>query len=152
MTFPFLLVMEGPSQDCGFWVLKALKLRASSFKVPQMSSTPEKPPLTAVRFAGNIAYVSGQLPRGSDGAIVSGDARVQTRQSLVNLQRALASADLSLTDVVKVTAWITDARHMADFNSVYREFFVEPYPARSFVISALVAPDAVVEIEAVAGK
>jgi enamine deaminase RidA (YjgF/YER057c/UK114 family) len=41
---------------------------------------------------------------------------------------------------------------MADFNAVYREFFVEPYPARSVVISALVAPDAVVEIEAVASK
>ena len=118
----------------------------------QMTSTPEKPPLSPVRFAGNIAYVSGQLPRGSDGAIVSGDARVQTRQSLVNLERTLAAAGLSLADVVKVTAWITDARHMADFNAVYREFFVEPYPTRSVVVSALVAPDAVVEVEAVACK
>ena len=67
-----------------------------------------------------------------------------------NLQRVLASADLGLADVVKVTAWLTDPQHMSDFNAVYREFFDEPFPTRSTLISALVVPDAIVEIEAVA--
>jgi reactive intermediate/imine deaminase len=108
-----------------------------------------KPPLSAVRFAGSTAYISGQLPRGTDGKI-TGDARDQARQSLNNLQTVLLSEGLSLSDVVKVTAWITDAGYMADFNMVYREFFSEPYPARSTLVSALVVPDAMIEIEAVA--
>jgi 2-iminobutanoate/2-iminopropanoate deaminase len=59
---------------------------------------------------------------------------------------------LELADVVKVTAWITDADAMAEFNSVYREYFAEPYPTRSTIVSALVAADAMVEIEAIAYK
>ena len=117
-----------------------------------MSDRPAKPPLSSVRFAGDTAYVSGQLPRGADGAIITGNALDQARQSLLNLEQALAGVGLNLSSVVKVTAWITDTRHMADFNTAYREFFAEPFPARSTVVSALVVPDALVEIEAVAHR
>lgn len=106
------------------------------------------PPLSKTRRAGNLLFVSGQLPRGADGAIVAGDIIVQTRQALANLEAALAGAGASLTDVVKVTAWITDAAHMAGFNEVYREVFAEPFPTRSTVVSGLVAGD--VEVEAIA--
>lgn len=111
-----------------------------------------KPPLSPVRFAGSTVYVSGQLPRGGDGKIISGDMRDQTRQALANLDAVLQSKGLKLADVVKVTAWITDADAMADFNSVYREYFTEPYPTRSTILSALVVPGAMVEVEAVAYK
>ena len=109
-----------------------------------------KPPLSPVRFAGSTAYISGQLPRGADGNIVVGDMRDQTWQALANLEAILKSEGLKFSNVVKVTAWITDADFMADFNSVYREFFTEPYPTRSTIVSALVVPDAMVEVEAVA--
>ncbi|ODP38716.1 MULTISPECIES: RidA family protein [Sphingomonas] len=106
------------------------------------------PPLSKVRRAGNLLFVSGQLPRGADGAIVAGDITVQTRQSLANLAAALATAGATIEHVVKVNAWLTDGRYMDGFNQTYREVFSEPYPARSTVISGLVAGD--VEIEAVA--
>lgn len=109
-----------------------------------------KPPLSPVRFAGSTAYISGQLPRGADGKIIAGNMQDQSRQALANLEAVLKSEGLQLSDVVKVTAWITDAEAMADFNVVYREYFAEPYPTRSTIVSALVAPDAMVEIEAIA--
>jgi 2-iminobutanoate/2-iminopropanoate deaminase len=109
-----------------------------------------KPPLSHIRFAGSTAYISGQLPRGTDGKIIAGDMRDQTRQSLRNLQAVLTSEGLELSDVVKVTAWITDADFVADFNLVYREYFSEPFPARSTLVSALVVPGAMVEIDAIA--
>ncbi len=110
----------------------------------------DQPPLSRFRIAGSTVYVSGQLPRGADGAIIAGPPREQVRQVMHNLEQALAAAGCTLGDVVKVTAWLTDACHMADFNLVYREFFAEPFPARSTIVSALVVPDAMVEIEAVA--
>jgi 2-iminobutanoate/2-iminopropanoate deaminase len=109
---------------------------------------PKGPPLTKVRRAGNLLFVSGQLPRGQDGAIVPGDIVVQTRQSIANLQAALATAGATLEHVVKVTAWLTDVNYLDGFNQAYREAFAEPYPARSTVISGLAAGD--VEIEAIA--
>src|SRR3546814_7737902 len=73
---------------------------------------PKGPPLTKVRRGGNLLFVSGQLPRGQDGAIVLGDIVVQTRQSIANLQAALATAGATLEHVVKVTAWLTDVSYM----------------------------------------
>lgn len=75
--------------------------------------------------------------------------QIQSR-ALANLEAVLKSAGLELSDVVKVTAWITDANYMTDFNLVYRGYFAEPYPTRSTIVSDLVVPDAVVEVEAVA--
>lgn len=107
-----------------------------------------RPPLSRFRRAGNFVFTSGQLPRGADGSIVAGDIKVQTRQALVNLEAVLAEAGARMDQVVKVTAWLTDAARMPGFNEVYREVFAEPFPARSTVVSGLVAGD--VEIEAVA--
>ncbi len=112
-----------------------------------MSKSPA-PPLSRYRCAGDLVFTSGQLPRLADGSIVAGGIEEQARQALTNLEAALAQAGARLDQVVKVTAWLTDASLMPGFNTVYREFFAEPYPARSTVISGLVAGD--VEIEAVA--
>src|SRR3546814_17592719 len=95
---------------------------------------PKGPPLTKVRRGGNLLFVSGQLPRGQDGAIVLGDIVVQTRQSLANLQAALAPAGAPLAHVVQVTAWLTDVSYMHAFNQGYREVCAAPYPAPSTVI------------------
>jgi 2-iminobutanoate/2-iminopropanoate deaminase len=106
------------------------------------------PPLSKVRRAGNLLFLSGQLARGADGAIVEGDIRVQTRQAIANLEAVLESQGASLQDVVKVTAWLTDPEDMAGFNEAYRSAFPSPFPARSTVICGLVAGN--VEIEAIA--
>jgi reactive intermediate/imine deaminase len=110
---------------------------------------PAGPPLSKARRAGDLLFVSGQLPRGADGQIVPGDIAVQTRQALSNLVAVLEAHGAAASDVVKVTVWLTDRRQYDVFNAVYREVFSEPFPARSVVVSDLVA-DADVEIEAVA--
>lgn len=110
---------------------------------------PPSPPLSKSRRAGSLLFVSGQLPRDPSGAIVPGDIKAQTRQALRNMVAILAAEGCGPGDVVKVTAWLTDAAHMASFNEAYTEVFAPPYPARSVVISGLVAA-ADVEIEAIA--
>jgi 2-iminobutanoate/2-iminopropanoate deaminase len=111
---------------------------------------PAGPPLSKARRAGSLLFLSGQMPRNAAGDIVTGDIEVQTRQVLDNLQAALAANSAGFAQVVKVTAWLTDARHFDGFNRVYREYFLEPYPARSTVVSQLVAPGADVEVEVTA--
>lgn len=110
---------------------------------------PSPPPLSKARRAGDLLFVSGQLPRGPSGEIVQGDIDVQTRQAIANLQAILAEHGATLADVVKTTVWLTDAAFAGGFNAVYRELFQEPYPTRSTVVSGLLV-DAAVEIEAVA--
>ncbi|WP_298672783.1 RidA family protein [uncultured Sphingomonas sp.] len=116
-----------------------------------MTKPNARPPLAPFReTAAGLIFVSGQLPRGADGGIVPGGIEAQARRALENLSGVLDSAGASLSDVVKTTVWITDPAAMAQFNAIYETFFSAPYPARSTVVSGLVAPDALLEIEAVA--
>jgi 2-iminobutanoate/2-iminopropanoate deaminase len=112
-----------------------------------LDSRPNGPPLSKARRAGNFLFLSGQMPRNAVGDIVAGDIEIQARQVLDNLHTVLAANGAGFGHVVKVTAWLTDACHFDGFNRVYREYFSEPYPARSTVVSQLVAPGADVEVE-----
>lgn len=106
-------------------------------------------PLSKTRRAGPLIFVSGQLPRMAGGGMCRGNIGEQTEQAVKNLQSVLEKEGLTLADVVKTTVWLTAADHLAGMNAAYAELFAEPYPARSTVISGLVA-DADIEIEAMA--
>jgi 2-iminobutanoate/2-iminopropanoate deaminase len=102
--------------------------------------------------AGPFVFVSGQIPINPQGEMVPGDIVVQTVQVMENLQAILATAGLSLTDVVKTTVFLKDMADFAGMNRVYGEFFPENPPARSTLQVAGLARNAAVEIEAIAFK
>ena len=100
---------------------------------------------------GNLVYTSGQIPIDpATGSFVEGGVKEQTRQSLLNVKAILAEAGLTMGDVVKTTVFLADMNDFADMNSVYAEFFTEPYPARSAVAVKTLPKGALVEIEVVA--
>ena len=103
--------------------------------------------------AGNFVYTSGQLPiNPATGAFPEGGIKEQTRQSLSNVKAILEEAGLTMSDVVKTTVFLADMNDFADMNSVYAEFFCEPYPARSAVAVKTLPKNAMLEIEVVAYK
>ena len=100
---------------------------------------------------GNLVYTSGQIPIDpATGAFVEGGIKEQTRRSLLNVKAVLEEAGLTMGDVVKTTVFMADMNDFADMNSVYAEFFSEPYPARSAVAVKTLPKGALVEIEVVA--
>ena len=102
---------------------------------------------------GNLVYTSGQIPIDpTTGNFVKGGIKEQTRQSLTNVKAILEEAGLSMADVVKTTVFMADMNDFADMNSVYAEFFAEPYPARSAVAVKTLPKGALVEIEVVAAE
>lgn len=118
-------------------------------------STQEAPtaigPYSQAIQVGNIIYTSGQIPiNPATGNIVEGGIKEQTRQSLTNIQAILEEAGLTMSNVVKTTVFMADMTDFADMNSVYAEFFSEPYPARSAVAVKTLPKGALVEIEVVA--
>jgi 2-iminobutanoate/2-iminopropanoate deaminase len=103
--------------------------------------------------AGNLVYTSGQLPIDpATGAFPEGGIKAQTRQSLTNVEAVLKAAGLNMNAVVKTTVFLADMADFADMNSVYSEFFAEPFPARSAVAVKTLPKGALVEIEVVAAK
>ena len=102
----------------------------------------------AVR-AGPFVFVSGQVAMGDNGEIVPGGIEAQTRQTLRNVEKALALAGCTLNHVVKATVWLDDTRDFWSYNRVYAEFFAGNKPARSTTQAKLMV-DAKVEIEVIA--
>ena len=99
----------------------------------------------------NLVYTSGQIPIDPvTGAFVEGGIKEQTRQSLSNVQAILKEAGLTMANVVKTTVFLADMADFADMNTVYAEFFSEPYPARSAIAAKSLPKGALVEIEVVA--
>jgi 2-iminobutanoate/2-iminopropanoate deaminase len=100
---------------------------------------------------GNFLFTSGQIPiNPTTGEFAEGGIKEQTRQSLTNVQSILKEAGLTMKDVVKTTVYMADMNDFANMNSVYAEFFAEPYPARSAVAVKTLPKNALVEIEVVA--
>ena len=106
-------------------------------------------PFSPAVKAGPFVFVSGQVAMGADGELVPGGIEAQTRQTLKNVEKALALAGCTLNDVVKSTVWLDDARDFWTFNRVYAEFFPGNKPARSTTQAKLMI-DAKVEIEVIA--
>ena len=106
-------------------------------------------PLSKAIKANGFVFTSGQLAIGANGKMIEGDIEAQTEQVLLNLAACLEAGGSSMANVVKATAWITDASYFGGFNKAYAKAFPSAPPARSTVVSGLLMPGAMVEIEAV---
>lgn len=86
---------------------------------------------------GNTIYVAGQGPLDVATGQIPEGVKEQTRQVLKNIQAILNEGGAALDDVVKTTVHLADLKYFQEFNSVYLEFFNEPYPVRTTVGSQL---------------
>ncbi len=110
-------------------------------------------PYSQGMIAGNMIFVSGQLPiNPAEGKISAESIEEMTRQSLENCKAILADAGASMKDVAKVTIFIKDMNDFARINGIYAEYFTEHKPARATVEVARLPLDAKVEIEMIAVK
>ena len=100
---------------------------------------------------GNIVATAGVAAVDRDGKVVGGnDIVAQTRATLDNLKLALEAAGASISDVIKVTVFITDFANYKGFNAAFDEYFANDPPARATVRADLVIPALLIEIDAIA--
>lgn len=105
----------------------------------------------AVELNGTL-YVSGQLPVDPATGIMPQGIEAQTEQSLKNMGAILEAAGLTYNDVVKTTVLLADMADFGAMNAVYARFFTQDKPARVCFQAAALPKNALVEIDAVAGK
>lgn len=99
--------------------------------------------------AGPLVAISGHGPIDGEGRIVGQTIEEQARFTLENCHRQLAAAGCGFADVFKVNVYLKDMADWERFNAVYREFFREPYPART-AIQAVLWGGILVEVEMLA--
>ena len=111
-----------------------------------------KSPLSAAVEVDGAIYFSGVTAIDyATGEVVKADIAEQTRRVFESLKSFLAHAGLSLDRVVRVHVFLTSQQDVATMNTIYREYFKEPFPARSTVIAAALArPGLDIEIDVIA--
>jgi 2-iminobutanoate/2-iminopropanoate deaminase len=108
-------------------------------------------PFSSVVVSGDMVYTAGQVGQDANGVTVPGGFEAQCRQVLDNLRACLRAAGCELSDVIKVNAYLADLANFPVYNEIYREYFTEPFPART-TVGAPLAANLLVEIEAVARR
>jgi enamine deaminase RidA (YjgF/YER057c/UK114 family) len=73
----------------------------------------------------------------------------QARGALRRIEIALGEAGATMADVVRTRMFVTDISRWQELGAVHAEFFGDIRPATSMLeVTALIAPDLLVEIEA----
>lgn len=117
--------------------------------VPTPSAPAVAGPYSPAVRAGDWLVLAGQV--GLDpatGTLVVGGAAAETTQALANIAAVLADCGARLTDVAKVSVFVTDLGDFATINEAYANAFGGHRPARTTVQVAALPADAAVEIEA----
>jgi enamine deaminase RidA (YjgF/YER057c/UK114 family) len=105
---------------------------------------------------GRLLFLAGQTGMDASGAIANpGDLVAQFEQALANLKVVVDEAGGAMTDIVKLTIFVTDKAaykaNLKPIGEVYRSFFGRYYPAMTLVeVKSLFDDTALVEIEGLA--
>ncbi len=83
---------------------------------------------------GNFLVTSGYLGTHPDGSgVVAGGFEAEVRQALDNIKAVLDEANVPISSVVRVNVSLTDVNRFSDMDTIYCEYFSEPYPTRNTI-------------------
>jgi len=105
---------------------------------------------------GELVIVAGQVGLNADGRVPGDDVVSQTKQALENVRTVVEAAGCTMRDVVRLQTFLTRADDIAGFMKARGEVFPGYFPDKVYppntllVVSRLVRPELLVEIEAMA--
>lgn len=103
----------------------------------------------AIKIEKNV-YLSGQIPLDpKHGILVEGSIENQVKQIFENLAAVAKAAGGDLKNLVKLTIFLQDLSDFPVINTVMKDYFEPPYPARSTIEVVSLPLGAKVEIEAI---
>ncbi len=135
--------------------MDASQISITRVNPPALGAPPGYSQVVEVR-AGRIIFIAGQTALDQAGKLVGkGNFIVQAEQVFKNLGAALDAVGCTASDLVKMTVFVRDMRHLASYRVARNRFFATctppAAPAVSLVeVSKLYGADFLLEIEAVA--
>lgn len=121
-------------------------------------NTPKAPapigPYNQAVLTGNTLYTSGQIALNVDtGELVMDSIQTETKQVMENLKAVLEAAEMTFSNVIKTSIFISDMHNFSQINDVYATYFdANSAPARETVEVANLPKFVNVEISMIAVK
>ncbi|WP_298258188.1 RidA family protein [uncultured Litoreibacter sp.] len=102
--------------------------------------------MSQIVIHNDMIYLAGQIGEGPD-------VKSQTVSMLAEVDRLLAEAGSSKSNILQAQIWLSDISTVAEMNEVW-DAWIDPKnpPARACVESKLVTPDFLVEVMVTATK
>lgn len=116
---------------------------------PRSPADGEVPPFSGAVRVGETLYLSGTIGLTPDGEIPA-TAEEEARLVLDDVRNTLEAAGMTMDDLVFVQVFCSDVAHYDAFNSVYRTYFEEEFPARAFIGAGTLLFDARFEVQSIA--
>lgn len=121
----------------------------------RMIST-SKAPTPVARYSqglmvNDMLYVQGVIALDPQtGKLVDGEIELQSERVFKSINAILEAAEMTMTDVVKVTAFLENLSDYPKFNSIYDSYFVNDPPPVRTTVQAKLPFGALVEVEIMA--
>jgi len=94
-------------------------------------------PFSPAIRAGGFVFLSGLASVDEQGRIIQDTFDNEARRTYQNIGRVLEAAGLDFSRVVQVRCYLANQGDWDAHNRIYREFFTEPFPARTTLIGCL---------------
>jgi enamine deaminase RidA (YjgF/YER057c/UK114 family) len=123
-----------------------------NFCAPSVINPPSFTQGVKVEGPGATLYLAGQVAIDQAGNLVGkGDFAAQARQSLANVQAMVEAGGGKLSDVVKLTFYITDIANRQVLAPIRHEFFGPTLPPTTLIATpSLGGADFMIEVDAIA--
>jgi 2-iminobutanoate/2-iminopropanoate deaminase len=111
-------------------------------------------PYSQAVLSGNTLYTSGQIAiNPSTGELVLDDIKTETKQVMENMKAVLKAANMSFSNVIKTSIFISNMNDFSQINEIYAQYFDDKNaPARETVEVANLPKFVNVEISMIAVK
>ena len=137
---------------CAFLILRIYEVDFSMSKKIIFTENAPKAigPYSQAVEAGGFIYISGQVPIDPEsGNVIKDSIESQAHQVINNIESICREAGKELSDIVKVTIYLTNLESFSVVNQVMADRFDEPYPARATIEISSLPLGVDVEIDAV---
>jgi 2-iminobutanoate/2-iminopropanoate deaminase len=92
-----------------------------------------KLPFSDAVLVGSTLYVAGHIGLDAQTGKPPATAEQEAKLVMDGIKETVEQAGMTMDNLVSVQVFCSDLRHFEVFNTIYRTYFREPYPARAFL-------------------
>ena len=90
-------------------------------------------PYSQAAMKNGILFISGQLGFDPETGILANSFEEQAERVFSHLKNILAEANMTFSNVIKVSVFVKDMGKFPILNEIYKKYFSEPFPAREVI-------------------